>query len=169
MSKYIRNIDDDDNAFFDSDTEEDTEKNSEYMNKLALESDDEDDKLEKADIIYDIEEDTFEKNCLYRHAYADTIIEEDFEDDHTAIKDNIVPDNERTTKARLSKYERVRILGDRTQQLSGGAKALIIGTEHLNPQKIAEIELKNNVLPFILYRRLPNGNVERWKLSELKK
>jgi hypothetical protein len=43
------------------------------------------------------------------------------------------------------------------------------GVENKTPTEIAELELKNNMIPFKIKRRLPNGKFEIWRLSELEK
>jgi len=68
----------------------------------------------------------------------------------------------------LTKYERVRVLGERSKQISLNAKPMIKGVEKLDPKEIAQLELKMGVLPIIIIRTLPTGQKERWKVSELK-
>jgi len=80
----------------------------------------------------------------------------------------IVDNSERETKPILTKYERVRILGDRAKQLSLGAKPMLLNVEHYGPKDIARLELEKGVIPFIIERPLPDGRYERWKVSELK-
>jgi DNA-directed RNA polymerase subunit K/omega len=63
----------------------------------------------------------------------------------------------------------VRILGERTKQLTMGAKPLIKNYKGLNYDKIAEEELKLNMIPFKIRRPLPNGKYELWNLEELSK
>jgi DNA-directed RNA polymerase subunit K/omega len=70
---------------------------------------------------------------------------------------------------RLTKYEMVRILGERTKQLTMGAKPLIKNYDSLTYDKIAEEELKLNMIPFKIKRPLPNGKFEIWTLEELSK
>jgi DNA-directed RNA polymerase subunit K/omega len=70
---------------------------------------------------------------------------------------------------RLTRYEMVRILGERTKQLTMGAKPLIKNFEKLSYDKIAEEELKLNMVPFKIKRPLPNGKFEIWTLEELNK
>ena len=70
---------------------------------------------------------------------------------------------------RLSKYEMVRILGERTKQLTMGAKPLIKNYQTLSYDKIAEEELKRNMIPYKIKRPLPNGKYEIWTLDELDK
>jgi DNA-directed RNA polymerase subunit K/omega len=63
----------------------------------------------------------------------------------------------------------VRILGERTKQLTMGAKPLIKNYKGLNYDKIAEEEFKLNMIPFKIRRPLPNGKYELWNLEELSK
>ena len=67
----------------------------------------------------------------------------------------------------MTKYEKNRIIGDRSKQIALGAKPLIKDASHLSSKEIAELELKHNVLPLIIERPLPNGMKERWRVSEL--
>lgn len=78
----------------------------------------------------------------------------------------------RKTLPYYSKYEYTSMIGVRAQQIADGAIPLIpldkIQTTH--PQfvwKVAEEEVKKRVLPFIIHRRLPNGESEYWSASEL--
>lgn len=70
---------------------------------------------------------------------------------------------------RLTKYEMVRILGERTKQLIMGAKPLIKNHNNLTYEEIAEEELKLNMIPFKIKRPLPNGKYEIWTIDELYK
>jgi len=76
---------------------------------------------------------------------------------------------DRITRNKLTKYEMVRILGERTKQLTMGAKPLVKNIEGLPYDVIAEEELKLNMIPFKIKRPLPNGKVEIWTLDELDK
>lgn len=80
-----------------------------------------------------------------------------------------VKKEERQSSAKLTKYEMVRILGERTKQLTMGAKPLIKNYKNLPYDKIAEEELKLNMIPFKIRRPLPNGKFELWSLEELNK
>ena len=70
---------------------------------------------------------------------------------------------------RLTKYEMVRILGERTNQLMAGAKPLIKNYQSLSYDKIAEEEFIQNMIPYKIKRPLPNGKFEIWTLDELSK
>lgn len=68
----------------------------------------------------------------------------------------------------LDKYEKTRIIGLRANQLDHGAKPFInIDAKVINSILIAEEELKQKKLPFIIKRPLPNGGAEYWKLADL--
>lgn len=81
----------------------------------------------------------------------------------------VVKKEERISTNRLTKYEMVRILGERTKQLTMGAKPLLKNYESLSYDKIAEEELKLNMIPYKIKRPLPNGKYEIWTLDELYK
>ena len=79
-----------------------------------------------------------------------------------------IPDEERITTHFLTKYEKARVLGTRALQISKNAP-LMISQEHEenDPYKLAERELAERKIPFIIRRFLPDGSYEDWKLSEL--
>ena len=67
----------------------------------------------------------------------------------------------------LTRFERVRILGQRATQLSMGSKSTI-DVSKLNskdPISIAKEELKQGKLPMIIKREYPNGHIERITIS----
>jgi DNA-directed RNA polymerase I, II, and III subunit RPABC2 len=68
----------------------------------------------------------------------------------------------------LTKYEKARILGERTVQLNNGAKPFVeVNAEVVDGYLIALDELAQKKIPFIVKRPLPNGGCEYWKLSDL--
>lgn len=82
-------------------------------------------------------------------------------------KGNIVDPLHRTLPF-LTKYEKARILGERTVQLNNGAKALVeVKPEIVDGYLIALEELEQKKIPFIVKRPLPNGGCEYWKLKDL--
>lgn len=99
----------------------------------------------------------------------DDIMDDDVDDEPTnTIRAIIVRPEERETKPILTKYERVRILGHRTKQLSNNAKPLVSNVDGRTSREIAQLELENGCMPFIIDRQLPDGRHERWRVSELK-
>lgn len=76
---------------------------------------------------------------------------------------------EKKTLPFLTKYEKARIIGLRTQQLSSGAIPMIDTDMYNSALEVAEEELKQRKIPFIIRRVLPNGEIEDWKIEEFKK
>jgi len=68
----------------------------------------------------------------------------------------------------LTKYEKARILGQRSKQIENGAKPLVKVPENIvEAYIIAELELKEKKIPFIIRRPIPGGGCEYWKLKDL--
>lgn len=113
--------------------------------------------------------------CLYKNVKVAKKEEDDDEEEEVLVFDDddkkfdeVIPKEKRITKPFLTKYERVRILGDRAKQLSLGAKPMIKGTEGMNPKDVARAELEQGMVPFTIIRTLPNGSKEYWDIKELK-
>lgn len=136
----------------------------------AAEIEDEDKKIDVEDVDAEDEDDEDDKDtCLYNvdetSDNEDDIVFDDDDDDHEFKM--IVEDSQRITKPFLFHYEKVRLIGDRTQQLTLGAKPMVKDVDKLTSKEIAELELKHNTIPLIIERSLPNGMKERWHVSEL--
>lgn len=83
-------------------------------------------------------------------------------------KNNVIIDNNHRTIPILTKYEKTRVLGQRAKQLNSGSKSYINVSENIiDGYLIAEMELKEKKIPFIIRRPLPNGKSEYWKLKDL--
>jgi DNA-directed RNA polymerase subunit K/omega len=68
----------------------------------------------------------------------------------------------------LTKYERARVLGERARQLEEGAEPFVpVPAEVIDSYTIAEMELKEKAIPFIIERPLPHGGCEFWRLCDL--
>jgi DNA-directed RNA polymerase subunit K/omega len=127
---------------------------------------------EELDDENEIDEDVEQTECI-----IEKIIEEDNElydtfNDNEINHENeetLLDKNERISPNRLTKYEMVRILGERTKQLTLGSKPLIKNYQSLSYDKIAEEELKLNMIPYKIKRSLPNKKYEIWTLDELNK
>jgi DNA-directed RNA polymerase I, II, and III subunit RPABC2 len=60
------------------------------------------------------------------------------------------------------------IVGTRALQISKNAPVLIdLGKEDMDPILIAEKELADRKIPFLIRRYLPDNSYEDWKVSEL--
>jgi DNA-directed RNA polymerase subunit K/omega len=83
-------------------------------------------------------------------------------------KNNIIIDDLHRTIPHLTKYERARILGQRAKQIETGATPFIKVPENvIDGYLIAQMELEQGRIPFIIRRPLPNGGSEYWKISDL--
>lgn len=81
---------------------------------------------------------------------------------------NIIIDPLHKTIPYLTKYEKTRILGQRSKQIECGAKPLVKVPENIiDSYIIAELELQQKRIPFIIRRPLPNGGSEYWNLKDL--
>lgn len=93
---------------------------------------------------------------------------------YNEIKEKYNP-REYKSKAFMTKYEFSKILGLRMEQLSRNAPTLVdiskyMSTNHVNHEtfsKIAQEEIKKNLIPFMIGRTLPNGKKEYWKLEDM--
>jgi len=82
--------------------------------------------------------------------------------------DGIIIDKLHRTIPFLTKYEKARILGQRAKQINSGAYPFVKVPENvIDGYIIAELELKEKRIPFIIRRPLPNGGSEYWKLYDL--
>ena len=86
----------------------------------------------------------------------------------TRNKDGQVIDALHRTLPFLTKYEKTRILGQRAKQIDAGAKSFV-KTENnvLDGYIIAQSELEQKKIPFIIKRPLPNGGFEYWNIRDL--
>lgn len=83
-------------------------------------------------------------------------------------KDDIIIDDLHKTIPYLTKYERARILGQRARQIDAGSSPFIKVPENvIDGYIIAELELKEKRIPFIIRRPLPNGGSEYWSIKDL--
>ena len=102
------------------------------------------------------------------------IVEEDDYDEITKLSiitrnpDGIIIDPLHRTIPYLTKYERARVLGQRAKQIETGAKPLVKVPENIvDSYIIAELELREKKIPFIIRRPIPGGGCEYWNLKDL--
>lgn len=68
----------------------------------------------------------------------------------------------------ITKYERSRIIGERSKQINMGAKPLVeVEPDVIDGYLIALKEYNEKKIPFIIKRPLPNGGCEYWKFKDL--
>ena len=87
-------------------------------------------------------------------------------EDYSDIMRNYDPSKNKTRNI-LSKYEKVKIIGLRTEQLQRGAEPVINWTKEFDPHSIAIEELKQKKIPFMICRRLPDNTKEYYKLDDM--
>jgi DNA-directed RNA polymerase subunit K/omega len=88
----------------------------------------------------------------------------------TVVRDenNIIVDPLHKTLPYLTKYEKARILGQRAKQIETGAKPFVKVPENIiDGYVIAELELREKKIPFIIKRPIPGGAFEYWHLRDL--
>lgn len=90
------------------------------------------------------------------------------------IRDDVIKnvDYKRTSDPYFTKYEYTTLLACRAQQIAEGALPLVpLSDFNTNDPrliwKIAEREILERKLPYIVRRKFSDGNVEFWSVSEL--
>lgn len=118
------------------------------------------DEIDNEDIIEEEEYNNIDDACSSE--YDNTLVELD-------NKKTRVDDSERTTHPYITKYELIRVLSERTQQLADGAPPFINNyKKYTTAYDIAVQEYNEGKLPFIIMRNSPMGEkYETWKLYEL--
>ena len=130
--------------------------------------------LSDSDQEYSINTETEISDCILDKMIEDdnNFFDNEYLDEYQTFdnKEEIVPNDKRITNPRLTKYEYVRILGERKMQLIMGAAPLIKNHFELeDEEEIAIEELKHNMIPLKIKRPLPNNKYEIWDIKELDK
>jgi DNA-directed RNA polymerase I, II, and III subunit RPABC2 len=82
--------------------------------------------------------------------------------------DDIIIDDLHKTLPFLTKFERARILGQRAKQINSGSPPFVkIPDKIMDGYAIAELELAEKAIPFIIRRPLLNGASEYWRVQDL--
>lgn len=102
--------------------------------------------------------------CLYEGSDDEVDDDDDVVDQESST---FVPNDQRRTKRILYRYEYVRCLRDRVEQLIQKAKPMIKDADSLTPVQVAKLEIKLGSLPFSIIRTMPNGQREKWMIEEL--
>jgi DNA-directed RNA polymerase I, II, and III subunit RPABC2 len=141
--------------------------------------------FDSGDDEYDSDLDEDEDNTQYLQKLDDSIKEQTIANHHpeliihnydevealtTVVRDErgVIVDPLHRTLPFLSKYERARILGERAKQINDGASVFIKVPENvIDGYLIAELELQEKRIPFIIRRPLPNGGSEYWSIKDL--
>jgi DNA-directed RNA polymerase I, II, and III subunit RPABC2 len=186
------NIEDaDSDADVDVDSEiEDNDDAVEEQDEEAEEGDEEDEQLKRFEDemlgdMYDEEEDDsdLEEDYLQKidssmqtdivSSHHPELLQHKTEEIETLSKvvrneENMIVDPFHKTVPFLTKYEKARILGERAKQLNAGGKPFVnVDPSILDGYLIAEKELNEKKLPFIIKRPITNGACEYWKIEDL--
>lgn len=136
--------------FNDEDEEEEDEYDENYLQKF-------DGELNKNYIS------EFHPECLYHSSDEIAKLAIVVRDEY-----NIVVDPLHKSLPYLTKYEKARVLGQRAKQIETGAKPFIKVPENIiDGYLIAELELREKKIPFIIKRPIPGGAFEYWNLKDL--
>jgi len=83
-------------------------------------------------------------------------------------ENNTIIDPLHKTIPYLTKYEKARVLGQRAKQIETGARPFVKVPENIiDSYIIAELELKEKKIPFIIKRPIPGGAFEYWNIKDL--
>lgn len=140
-------------AALGGDEEEEEEEDEKEVTEAETEYNDDEEKDERNN-------DEPEDDCLYQ--FDDLVDERDTERQPVQI-----PNDQRTTDPQMTHYERIRLLGIRTKQISMGAKVMVKYDGQLGATELAKYELNNKTTPLVIKRPLPDNTFELWKVSEL--
>ena len=137
--------------------------------KQFTEQNDDSDKVENEDYYSDSDDESemTDFSCDYEEIVEGDNDENIFELDDNYDSDNIRRGDDRKSLNRMSRYEMVRIIGERIKQLTLGAKCFIKNKEDFDYETLAMEELKAKLIPFKIIRYLPNNIMEEWSIDEL--
>jgi DNA-directed RNA polymerase I, II, and III subunit RPABC2 len=178
--EYVKNVDDDED---DSDIE--LNEDGEPIEKVAVTAS-KNTKPKKTQMIVDEDEDEddeYDENYLqkfdneiiknYVNEFHPECLNHNY-DEITKLSvivrnpDGIIIDPLHRTIPYLTKYEKARVLGQRAKQIETGAKPLVKVPENIvDSYIIAELELREKKIPFIIRRPIPGGGCEYWNLKDL--
>lgn len=161
----------------DSDIEEHSEEEEEYLSEEEEDKEIEPNKnsqyLEESNEIVN-ENYNYYDNNNYVEQYHPEEINISFEEmNNLSIitrndEGEIIDDNHKTFPI-LSKYEKARIIGLRVSQLNKGVPTFLEVTpnNYIDKTLIAQQELNEKKIPFIIKRPIPNGSFEYWNIKDL--
>jgi DNA-directed RNA polymerase I, II, and III subunit RPABC2 len=160
----------DEEADDETDTEEMTEYDEEEGVDETLELEEDEDEIIDQPYQVKFKEDI---RSDYLQKYHPEEIHKPFEEIYnltiiTRDENGVINDALHTTYPILSKYEKTRVIGLRVSQLNKGAEPYVtLNKVILDNVLIAEKELREKKIPFIIMRPIPNGNSEYWNINDL--
>jgi DNA-directed RNA polymerase I, II, and III subunit RPABC2 len=180
-------IDEDDNdTLLAKDTDEDDENNddgeddNDALDDEEEEGDDDSDEDDEDDEDDDDDSDDEdlqklqgyeEKNVLVDyHPEVVQISEEELQTYSKVVRDNNgkIVDPFHKTIPIMTKYEKAKVIGIRAQQINSGSEPFIpVDVNMIDGLSIANQELLEKKIPFIIRRPMPNGSSEYWNINDL--
>lgn len=134
----------------DSDYDDDSDLDEDYLQKL-------DTSLQK-DIVTDFHPELLQHKNEEIEALS-KVVKNDLD---------VIVDPFHKTVPFLTKFEKARILGERAKQINAGGKSFVnVDASVIDGYLIAEKELEEKKIPFIIKRPLTNGGCEYWKIEDL--
>jgi len=182
----IEEEDDDDEEYDDDDDDEDDDLdgNNNRITKNPTEIGDSD-KNKSPFMNIEDDEDEDEEDDKYLQKFDENVKKQLIQDFHpelqshnndeieilsTVVRDEngIIVDPLHRTNPFITRYEKARILGERSKQLNYGARPMVeVDTNVIDGYLIAVKEFEEKKIPFIIKRPLPNGGCEYWKFIDL--
>ena len=153
----------------DSDEDDGKVSGDEDDGKVSGDEDDDEDDSDDEDLQklqgYD------EKNVLVDyHPEVVQISEEELQTYSQVVRDNNgkIIDPFHKTIPIMTKYEKAKIIGIRAQQINSGSEPFIpVDVNMIDGLSIANEELLQKKIPFIIRRPMPNGSSEYWNIADL--
>ena len=112
-----------------------------------------------------------EKNVLVDyHPEVMQISEEELQTYSKVVRDNNgkIVDPFHKTIPIMTKYEKAKVIGIRAQQINSGSEPFIpVDVNMIDGLSIANQELLEKKIPFIIRRPMPNGSSEYWNINDL--
>lgn len=105
----------------------------------------------------------FHPECIHHNSDEVSKLSKVVRDDSGMIIDPL-----HKTLPYLTKYEKARVLGQRAKQIETGSKPFVkVPDNIIDGYVIAELELREKKIPFIIKRPIPGGAFEYWNLRDL--
>lgn len=167
----IEDDDDDDIDLEDDENENNTNTFVNNDNSRQFELSDEDDSESDDENYLQKFDENLEKNII--ESYYPELHSHNYEEVENLSKivrnqNGEIIDPFHTTLPFITRYEKARIIGERTKQLNAGAMPMVKHEPSvIDGYLIALKEFEEKKIPFIVKRPLPNGGCEYWKFADL--
>jgi DNA-directed RNA polymerase subunit K/omega len=116
-------------------------------------------------------DETLKKNVIQEH--HPELVSHNYEEVEALCRvvrdeNGIIMDPLHKTMPFITKYEKTKLLGERTKQINAGAQSTVKVDENIiDGYLIALKEYEQKLIPMIIRRPLPNGGCEYWRMADL--